>query len=258
MRISLSKYFSERDVLAMALAAIIGHTLFGKSDISLSYDFHNGALPYGWFWTLLNPLYNTQLPYRLIVTAIQLPVIAIQLWLVKKGKLNKWMVYLNIFTTIWYRMMINYQDVSNIEFLPFVTMSPFVILSFILQRYPFWTLIPSLTDPHYQCVVGNCVAFTVDRWAQTLQPSFASHITLALWLILPLYAWWRKRHPWVKERPIRNGNTVYIGGHYWDETRFWKIATFLMIAVMAEGVITFALMGCCFGSSTFPTAYNVI
>lgn len=256
--IDLKKYFSERDILAIALAAIIGHTLFGKSDISLSYDFHNGALPYGWFWTLLNPLYNTQLPYRLIVTAIQLPVIALQLWLVKKGKLNKWMVYLNIFTTIWYRMMINYQDVSNIEFAPLVTINPLFVLVMLIQRYPFWTLIPSLSDPHYQCVVGNCVAFTVDRWAQTLQPSFASHITLALWLILPLYAWWKKRtHSTSLSglcddcRKCNGGCTFHEEdyGQIWDETRFWKIATLIMIAVMAEGVITFAFMGCCFGAT---------
>jgi len=229
---NLSKYVSERDILAMLIAAIIAHMLFGKSDISLSYDFHNGALPYGYVWNLINPLYWTQLPYRTIVTAIQAPVIALQLWLVKKGKLNKWMVYLNIMTTVWYRLMINYQDVSQIEFAPFVTMFPLATGAWLIQRYPFWSWIPNLNDPHYQCAIGNCVAFTVDRFAQTLQPSFASHITLMMWLILPLIAWYKK-----KQNPS------------WDETRFWKISTFLMVATMIEGIVTFMFLGCCYGAT---------
>ena len=234
---NLSKYVSERDVLAMVIAAFIGSMIFGRSDISLSYDFRNGALPYGIVWNWINPLYWTQLPYKVIVSLIQAPIVAIQLWLVKKGKLNKWMIYLNIFTTIWYRLMVNWQDISNIEFMPFVTMTPLFALSFLIQRYPFWTLIPKWSDPHFQCVIGNCVRFSVDRWAQTLQPSFASHITLALWLVLPLIAWWKKR-----------SNPAF------DETRFWKISTFLMVAVMIEGILTFALMGCCYGASDFPQA----
>jgi hypothetical protein len=256
--IDFKKYISERDILAMLVAAIIAHMIFGRSDISLSYDFHNGALPYGIVWNLINPLYWTQLPYKIIVDAIQFPVIALQLWLVKKGKLNKWMVYLNIATTVWYRLMINYQDVSNIEFMPFATMTPLVALSFLIQRYPFWTLIPKWSDPHFQCVIGNCVRFSVDRWAQTLQPSFASHITLALWFVLPLIAWYKKKQSqkWVWETYGIKGNE---GTMYWrrykkpfDETRFWKISTILMVAVMIEGIVTFVLMGCCFGSVDFP------
>jgi hypothetical protein len=247
----LNNYIGDRDIIAMLIAAIIAHMIFGKSDISLSYDFRNGALPYGIVWNWINPLYWTQLPYRTIVTAIQAPVIALQLYLVKKGKLNKWMIYLNIATTVYYRLMINYQDVSNVEFAPFVMMTPLFALSFLIQRYPFWTLIPNLSDPHFQCVIGNCVRFSVDRWAQTLQPSFASHITLALWFILPLYAWWKKNHEWKEYGTKPN---VYWVRKEWDETKFWKISTFLMVAVMIEGIVTFALMGCCYGATDFPQA----
>ncbi len=230
--------FLNLEIFALLISVNVWLGLRYLSDYALiwSYTFHN--VPYGIVWAWLNPFYWTQ-DYKIYVLAVQLPVTILQIWLVKKGRLNMRMLQLFLLTTAMYRLMTVSQEVIPTMFLTFSTINPLFSLGFLAQKIPFWSL--SFSDPHYQCAIGNCVFVTlgsaggIQRALFPYTPDVMVHWTFIYWLVLPIYAWFKKR----KDAA-------------WNETRFWNRWAFpLMLLLFGAAFILYAF-GCCTGWAWAP------
>lgn len=230
----------KRDTIFMAWAVVVGLTIYSLSDKAITIP--GVPVPYGIVWAWMNPLYWGGEAYKWIILGIQIGVMIPQYWLAKKGRLNWHMLHLLLFTTIYFRLMGVFQEVTLVIFQPFATFNPAVSLLLLIQRYPFWTLIPSFTDPHYLCsALGQCVDYTVNRqiWLTgALNPDIATHLVILFWLIAPMYAWFKKRQ-------------VKKNGREWSENKFWMKMMFPLSAIMMFGFVVIMFFGCCAGYRWF-------
>lgn len=240
----------EQDIAAILIAGMVGLTLTVHPDNALTWASLLGDVPYGVAWSWLNPgwtgirafQYLNPTFYSWYILAFQMGATAVMFWLVKKGKMNRRMVYLYMATTIFYRNMTVFQEITPTIFLPFASINPLFTLGFLIQKYPFWTLVPSLTDPHYLCAVGQCITYTIPRFSSGyafLDGDFSIHLTMLYWLVTPLYAWWMKRR-------------MRLGKGNWDEKKFWSRMTYILLAVMVFGLFWLTVVGCCYGWNPPP------
>lgn len=238
----------KRDTIAMAWAVVIGLTMFSLSDRAIQIP--NVTIPYGLIWTWLNPFYWTNEKYKWAILIIQFAVMIPQYYLAKKGKLNWRMLHLLLFSTIYFRLMGVFQEVTPVIFAPFATINPLFSGLLLIQKYPFWSLIPSFSDVHFQCsYLGQCVSYTVDRQIflhGALNPDIATHALVLFWLVAPVYAWWKKR---AREDHFC---TLKIGCKmHWNEDRFWTKMMLPMSAIMMFGFVILMFFGCCAGYHWF-------
>jgi hypothetical protein len=220
----------KRDTIFMAWAVVVGLTIYSLGDKAITIP--GVPVPYGLLWAWINPLYWGGEVYKWIILGIQLGVMIPQYWLAKKGKLNWHMLHLMLFTTIYFRLMGVFQEVTAVIFQPFATLNPAASLLLLLQKYPFWTIIPNLADPHYQCsILGQCIDYTVNRniwFTGALNPDIATHLVIVFWLIAPMYVWFKKRQ-----------NKEY------NESRFWMKMMLPLSAIMMFGFVVIMFFGCC-------------
>lgn len=194
-------------------------TLCG-SDSSLALDYKNGAVPYGILWAWLNPLYWTQQPYMVLVTAITGGMFAVQYKLVKMGRLSKWLVMMNFFTCLFSNATHVYQESTKYMFGPLITINPIFAVPMILQILPIgWSW--NLSDPHWQCgIYGQCISFVNGR-LDIVRSDFITHIALVFWIVAPLMIWYRNK----------TGRMPFQGQFEWAE-RHWKILAIIWIGFM--------------------------
>ncbi len=171
---------------------------FGQSDTSLLSDIQNGVLPYGWLWTIFNPLYWTQRPYIVINMLECLAVLGVQYYLVKKGRVNKWIMMMNSFQIVFFSATHVIQENTVIFLGPFIAAGssiwyPIIFIGLmVLQKLPIgWSL--SLSDPHVQCGIwGKCFYFYNSR-LDIARSDFFTHLALIFWVIAPLMLWYKRR-----------------------------------------------------------------
>jgi len=133
---------------------------------------------YGRLWGLLNPFFYTQPFYAFNLLVVQIAAVLPQLWLVKKGKLSRNLVYFNIFTSMLFRAGYSQQDVTTTMFAPLASYNPIFSLLFIFQKFGIgWTW--NLSDGHW-AYMANLTSFEPFVWLYFL---------LMLWFFLPIVVW---------------------------------------------------------------------
>ncbi len=228
---------AEHYFLMMILTTMVALVAIGNNDPSLVKVHALGNVPYGILWVLMNPLYWTNMPYKIFAFACQIAVLIPMLWLVKMGKLNRVMVYLFLLTNTYSMWFTGFGANSFMLFQPFAVISPLFALIGVLQVVPIWSL--SLSDPHLQCFLGNCVAYTIPRtnFIQDLPgllitPSTYGHLTLLFWMVVPLIAWWVRR-------------SASRDGWLFDETKFWLVWAVPLFALIVATYVVYNFYGCC-------------
>jgi len=194
-------------------------------------------LPYSFVWFWLNPVNWGETNYKIVLLIAQLIMVAPMWWLVKKGRMNKFSFCLYYLTTIYYRYAWVYQEITPTMMLPFAQINPLFALFFIIQRIPFSTFVFNTTDPGFSCFMANltngvCAGLVKGEGISLTHQDFYAHLTFLWWLIVPTYAWWRKR----RSKP-------------WNEGRYWKIWGMLLIVDIVIGmtvthVFPFKLLWC--------------
>lgn len=202
-------------LLAVSIVGIFWFTFHPYFDYDLA---HYPIQPYGLLWSILNPLFANWQLYRIQVTAIQMPVAAVQYWLVKKGKISKELWVLTLFMTLLMRFANTDQNVTVIMFAPFVEMTPWATALVFLQKFGLgWSL--DLSDQHWAGFI-----------AQITNPGFhpglngttfvLPYYMLAAWTIVPLLFWfgrWRKTDNFVKRwQRIRHNKKYFASLHCGD------------------------------------------
>jgi hypothetical protein len=176
-------------VVATLYYAIKGNTsIFGYFDEGLTFSY---VQPYGRLWYFLNPYFwNSQL-YSIISAVSYTLIIAPQVWLAKKGKINKWVIVLNILTAIMLRMNQSSQDLTVIAFAPLATINPLFGGLLILQKLAVgfsW----NLSDP-----------FFIDWVAQARgNPWQITYVYLIAWFLFPMVVWAKGRKNFLCRRNI--------------------------------------------------------
>ena len=252
--------------LMMILTTMVALVAIGNNDPSLVKVHALGNVPYGVLWVLMNPLYWTNMPYKIFAFACQLAVLIPMLWLVKRGRLNRVMVYLFLLTNTYSMWFTGFGANSFMLFQPFAVISPLFALIGVLQVIPIWSL--SLSDPHLQCFLGNCVAYTIPRtnFIHDLPGEFHNQVLMVLqddpvplrarrpelpaalaevihralgrepedrfWMVVPLIAWW-----------VRRGASR--DGWLFDETKFWLLWAVPLFALIVTTYVVYNFYGCC-------------
>lgn len=189
---------AERGVILGLVASLILVGIFGTNDTSLLIDIKNGVLPYGVVWTWLNPFWWTQQPYMVLVTAIEGVTYLFMWWLIKKGRVSKDLVIMNLFTTVFLNATHVFQEGTTIMLGPLIAASPNPIVAIglvavmVLQKLPIgWSW--NFQDPHVQCgIFGKCIVFYNSR-LDFARSDFFTHLALIFWVIAPLMIFWKKR-----------------------------------------------------------------
>jgi hypothetical protein len=210
----LSTIWNHDDFLNAILIVSIVEIIWLTINPYFDYDFANyWNQPYGILWFILNPLFQNFQLYRLQVTLIQIPVVALQFWLVKKKKLSKELVVLTLFITMLFRLSSTDQNVSVVMFAPFVELNPLFTLMVILQKFGLgWSW--NLSDGHW---TGFIAQITNPRfhpgWNGTT--FVLPYYLLAAWTVIPLLFWftkWRKTDNFVKRYLRKRANKKYFEG----------------------------------------------
>ncbi len=149
-------YHYERGTMLGLVAAFIYFTLKAEPDANLSTVYYQGVTPYGVLWTWMNPLYWTNLPYTLALAAEVGLVFGAYLWLIKKGKLNKIIVYLDFFIIDWLCAFHAQQNITTIMLVPLITISPLILIPMLFERIPLGWSFPDITNNiHWWCAFGG-------------------------------------------------------------------------------------------------------
>jgi hypothetical protein len=181
-------------------------------------------LPYSFIWFWLNPVYLGVTQYKVILLVLQMVMVIPMWWLVKKGRMNKFSFCLYFLTTAYYRLAYVYQEITPTVLLPFAQINPLFVLSFVIQKLLPFSMMISTTDPGFGCFMANLtngICGTVKGNGISLtQQDFYAHLTFVWWMVIPTYAWLRKR-----------------GSKPWNEKRYWTIWGILLIVIIIIGII---------------------
>jgi hypothetical protein len=168
-------------IVATIYYALIGNTsIFGYFDEGLTFSY---VQPYGRLWYFLNPYFWNSHLYSIISAVSYTAIILPQIWLVKKKKINAWVVVLNILSAIMFRMNQSSQDLTVIAFAPLATINPLFSILLVIQKLAVgfsW----NLSDP-----------FWIDWVAQTRgNPWQITYVYLIAWFVFPILVWLKQRH----------------------------------------------------------------
>jgi len=191
---------AERGVILGLIVALVGIGIFGTNDTSLLIDIKNGVLPYGVLWTWMNPWWWTQQPYMMAVTLIECEMYIVQYMLVRRGRLSKDLVLMNLFTNVFLNATHVFQEGTVIMMGPLIaaTSNPLVafgiVAVMILEKLPIGWAVPwDLNNPHVQCgIFGQCIAFQNSR-LDIARSDFFTHLAIIFWIVAPLMIFWKKR-----------------------------------------------------------------
>jgi len=194
---------AERGTVLGMIAGLLFLALTGSSDADLSVVHQQNNTPYGVLWTWLNPLYWTNLPYLIGLFVIYAVIFKVQCVFVKRGRLNKNLVWMNLFSVLFLFVIHAQQNVTIIMLGPFVALSPLVLIPIMLQKLPIgWSL--NFQDPHWNCAFNGSSNAT-DWYQPCLSNSVhlnifhiysLSYLVILFWVIFPLLLWlkaWRHK-----------------------------------------------------------------
>ncbi len=172
---------ARRGFLMGLIAVIIYYTIQGPTSIFGYYDegfAHSWVQPYGVLWYALNPFFRNWQIYSVTTLLIYTAIILPQIYLAKKGKINSWVILLNIMSVIFFRTNQTSQDITVIAFAPLATMNPWFGALLILQKMAIgfsW----NLSDPYW----GTWVNQTRGN------PWEMPYMFLIAWFVLPMMVW---------------------------------------------------------------------
>jgi hypothetical protein len=153
--------------------------------ISPQYDFgvvQGNPLAYGYLWYLFNPIHTNRFTWTFTTMAFFFGILALQFRLVKKGKLDKWMVYLGIVGVLFSEMYAVQRDVTVIMFAPLASMNPIFVIPMFLQKFGFnhemWN---QLTPEKAGIPIGPPAIFEFQ------------YVVLVFWFVFPMFVWITKR-----------------------------------------------------------------
>jgi hypothetical protein len=195
VRLKLWDKDAERGVIWGLIVAFILLGIFGTSDTSLLIDYKAGDVPYGRLWTWLNPYYWTQQPYIFLVTLITGAIYLVEYKLMKMGKINRTLLILNLFCTVFFSATHVFQEDTTVVLGPLVSINPLFLIPMILQKFPFgWSLLP-WQSTNWNCGInGVCIGFGVlNSRLDIARSDFFTHIAIVFWMAMPLMIWWRNR-----------------------------------------------------------------
>lgn len=147
--------------------------------------------PYGRLWYWLNPLFQNWHIYAVQITLVYIPMIALQYYLVKKGKLSMELFALNLISTAFVRTLFvvgpaativaAQQDVTVIMFAPLASINPLFTLPLLLQKTALgWSW--NLSDPYW-----------AQWWAQVHNdPWTPPYVVILFWMIYPNLLWLKR------------------------------------------------------------------
>ncbi len=143
---------------------------------------------YGRLWVLLNPFFYTQPSYAYNLLVVQILAVLPQLWLVKKGRLSRNLVYFNIFTSFLFRAGYSAQDVTTTVFAPLASINPLFTLLFVFQKMALGWGWLGASDFHWS-YMNYLTGFEPFVWLYGL---------LVFWAFVPVIIW--MRNTFFKER----------------------------------------------------------
>jgi len=170
---------AERGIWMGLCFMIVYYTFFGSD-----YDFgviQGNPLAYGWLWYLFNPIHNSRLIWGLTTMVIYFAMLRIQFTLVKKGKLAKWIVYLNMIGVLACEKLAVQRDVTVMMFAPLASMNPLWIIPMFLQKFGFNRIMwEQLTPAKAGVPIGPPAIF---EW---------QYVLLLFWFVFPPTVWMLK------------------------------------------------------------------
>jgi len=169
--------------------------------------FNQGALPYGVLWAAINPMYYTQIPYRIYLALFVSVMFFVYMKLYKPEDYDI-LVYWSI-TNIVYALMHWHQNITIVAMFPLAIylykkldyklfkrfiLGSFVMLIVVLQKLPIgWG-----NDAHWYCAkycsypinfnVNNVLILPITSPAHCL-----SYGILVIWFIIPLLLFMKNR-----------------------------------------------------------------
>ncbi len=173
-------------LFAMFTAALFALMLIRSNTSVLGYydpDFAEfWVQPYGLLWYALNPFFRSWATYSWTSVLIYAAIVAPQLWLVKRGRLDGRMVVLNVMSAVYFRMAQSTQDMTVIAFAPLASLNPLFAVPLLLQKVAVgfsW----NLSDPNWAAWLS----------ATATNPIVAPYYVVLCWLALPPLAWLFRR-----------------------------------------------------------------
>jgi hypothetical protein len=192
----------ERGFLIALIFLMFLITFTASVDSGLALSYYHGTTLYGVLWTWLNPFYWTQLLYKVSLLFIQIPVLAVQYWLMKKGKISKFMFYAIFAQSILWRDWQEFYDITVTMFAPFASINPLFTLLLVFQKLPLGWSFPNITaNPHWQCDFGKGLPYPEcyglgNRITSMFTPTWNYRIDywmIGFWVIYPILVWMNRR-----------------------------------------------------------------
>jgi hypothetical protein len=153
--------------------------------LSPQYDFgvvQGNPLAYGYLWYLFNPIHTNRFIWTLTTMIIYFTMLFIQMRLVKKGKLSKFMVYLGIAGVLFCEMFAVQRDVTVIMFAPLASANPLFVIPMFLQKFGFNHIMwQQLTPEKAGIPLGPPAIFELQ------------YVVLLFWFVFPTCVWITKR-----------------------------------------------------------------
>jgi len=153
-------------------------------------------VPYGVLWVLLNPLYSTIIPYRFFLAGFS-TVVYLGLWyLVKRGRIPKFLFYLSFANTLWFSATTYPQMISIVSLAPLGAIHPIFSLLGLLQKFPIgWSW--NFSDPHFLCAMGSP---SINDYCPSISAKLSItgyllpyYLITMFWVVYPPLVWWKRR-----------------------------------------------------------------
>lgn len=177
---------AERGILLALIVALVYYSLFGSS-----YDFgviQGNPLAYGWLWYLFNPIHNDRFIWGITTLAVYFTMLKIQFAQVRKGRIAKWLVYLNLGGVLFSQMIGVTRDISVIMFAPLVSWNPLFLIPMVLQKFGFnRTMWEQLNFGKIGLPFGNPVLGGTPGIFEV------QYVILLFWFVFPPIVWLVKR-----------------------------------------------------------------
>ncbi len=167
--------------------------------------------PYSPIWSLLNPFYTTQMPYRIYLAAFELIALAGMIYAVRNWNLPQPIAYLQASALMVFSILHWHQNITVVAF-AWTAWYAWPLALLALQKLPLgWSL--DLQDKHYDCFT-NCFQYADgaqhNAWTSLLARDTLHTATYVLLVSLALYpaasSWRAKRTAIPQRRAAPGGN----------------------------------------------------
>ena len=183
-------------VVVVAFFIELGYLWEGSTDYALQIAYyHIGGswfpMPYGVLWAWLNPLWWTNVPYKVYLSGVVVGVGVLETWLVKRGKFPLSVMLVHQSQNIVWFLVSGYQHITTTVFQALSFWNPLFMIGWVFQEFPIgnpagWecdfgtpTLFYQLDGAQWQlCGPGDLVLGRL-LW----------HVMEMAWVVVPLTYW---------------------------------------------------------------------